>query len=795
MHLLKTKGTRETLEAICRIYGVDHNFIKINEYSLFSTPTIVREIEEIDIPVLFSTGDVYVQTTADPATGSARAFDFPANQNFTIELRVSATADATCGATGHVLFRHPLYTIDLNGSGQASIKSTQTASLSAITQLNSSSAFVRRQDQFINVIASRSGNGLNIYLMGLTSSPSGGNDFVFINSGSTTNADVALANFCSTGGTTTFAPYFPGSGSFTGYIHEVRSWNVSLSFLDMEEHTRNFESISFQNSTGSPRNATYSSLSAHYKLRENMVLPANLNFIVDSTTAGNTAVPVNFSSIASKRYRVFTDEKKVVNHYPVGLAVDNDRIRQTNSGTNQKDIGYISISLNPINAVNRQIKNQLQDLNLYDLMGTPEDHRLPRYTSPIVSKWHEVSSQWGLAVSASLTADGVTNNRFKSGGSILGVGISGASGSTIGMVDINTFIKSMNNFNDTFGGMFKFMKQFIPAKTNIAAEGIFIEPHILERSKIKRRFGIRETGKSNITGAITADGNVISYDEGSTQYNSAPSIIEHPLTSLVIDTHHRISDVDVVGAGSANAKTLIASAAATSTFQAYQYRENNVQQTIDNSITSTRQTNRLTKTSSVNSPTFSQTRFGRFLPIRVTPASPALSEVEITLDQLLISPTATTTAANGFINGRVRMLVGGKAFKTDTPSLRFEFPASADGTNLFVAEVGDIDAGQGREIKDRDISITTPLENEDIQFKLTLNDVVTSLSAVNGGRGVTQLIVNDTISGSIGIVPVKVVNLFNNSTYVFRIGINSDTNRDRDLITQITQQGVEKIRT
>jgi hypothetical protein len=64
MHLLKTKGTRETIESIGRIYGVDHNFLQTNEYSVFNAPTLVREIEEVDVPTLFSTGDVYVQTTS-----------------------------------------------------------------------------------------------------------------------------------------------------------------------------------------------------------------------------------------------------------------------------------------------------------------------------------------------------------------------------------------------------------------------------------------------------------------------------------------------------------------------------------------------------------------------------------------------------------------------------------------------------------------------------------------------------------------------------------------------------------
>ena len=147
----------------------------------------------------------------------------------------------------------------------------------------------------------------------LSASPSGGNDIVVWSSGATAHYDVARLNLSSTGGVgaiakdgnvSQFPTYFPASGSFTGYMHEVRTWhNVALQTEDLFEQTRNFESVSFQNSTGSvdtvgmTNKANFSSLSAHYKLRENVVLTgsaASYNFIVDSTTASNTAHPVSF---------------------------------------------------------------------------------------------------------------------------------------------------------------------------------------------------------------------------------------------------------------------------------------------------------------------------------------------------------------------------------------------------------------------------------------------------------------------------------------------------------------------
>ena len=329
-YLLKTKGTKEAAEAISRIYGVDHNYVKYNEYSAFHKPSSIRVAEEVDFPAFYTSGDAFVQTTADATTGSALAFDFPASTNFTIEMRVSATADHS----SMTLLKHPMYTIDMDASGRAAFKSTTTASMSAITDLTSMSGWVKgggSANNFVNVIASRSGDTLRVWTMALSASPTGGNDIVSWASGSTAHYDVARINFSSTGGVGTnsvggtnysqFPAYFPASGSFTGYMHEIRAWHdVALQTEDLYEHARNFESVSFQNSTGSintvgiTNKANFSSLSAHYKLRENVVLTgsaASYNFIVDSTTAGNTAHPVSFGGLTGKHYRVFENEKRI----------------------------------------------------------------------------------------------------------------------------------------------------------------------------------------------------------------------------------------------------------------------------------------------------------------------------------------------------------------------------------------------------------------------------------------------------------------------------------------------------
>lgn len=774
-HLLKTKGTRETIEAITRIYGVDKNFIKINEYSVFSGPVKIREIEEIDVPVLYSDGTNYVSTTIDASNGSSLSFDFPASQDFTIQARVSLTSGVE-----NTIIKHPYYSLKLDNEGQLTFSSVTTPTVTAVTPKSSISSFMETQGNFVNIAASRSGDTLSVYLTALYESSSGGEDYVFTSSASYTDASVVSESYDSVGGTVGGSTEFPANGLFDGYIHEVRSWSAALLLDDIKEHTRNFESVSIENSLTAATPVTFGNLKSHFKLKENTVIKNPYNFIVNSITAGSTATPVGFNT-TEKNYKVFSDHKKITNSYPVGLYPDNDKIRQDEVGTNQEDVSFVSFSLNPIDTINRNIKNYIQDVNIFDLLGKAEDHNLSKYTSEYVNKWHEISSLWNERNSL-----GASNNAFD----YTDYPTSGTVGSVYGLVDLSSYIKSLSNFNDTFGGLFTFSKQFLPARVNIISEGVFIEPHIFERNKIKRRFGYRFNKITEYTDeTLSGDGNVFSLDHGSSGNNALPSVVEQDNFELAISNKYTRSDLAY---DDPNLDDLTASAATTATFQGYQYTDNPIQEILENNYKNNSDLGNLTKFSSVNFPSFSPTRSGRFLPIRTSPAAPDQSEVEITLDQVIISATAIPDSAKGFISGRAKIITNGKSFKTESNSLKFDFPVSADGTNLFVAEVGDIEAGQGRIVKEKDTSISIPLPKEEIQFKLVLADVVTSLSAVAGN--VTQSMVENSISGSLGVVPIKITNLFNNLGYIIRVAINSDSSRDTDFIRQINQQGVEKVR-
>ena len=60
--------------------------------------------------------------------------------------------------------------------------------------------------------------------------------------------------------------------------------------------------------------------------------------------------------------------------------------------------------------------------------------------------------------------------------------------------------------------------------------------------------------------------------------------------------------------------------------------------------------------------------------------------------------------------------------------MRFDFPASGNGDNFFEATIGNIAAGKGRTIKEKDVTFTTNLETGDIEFELRLSDGIRALT-------------------------------------------------------------------
>ena len=65
------------------------------------------------------------------------------------------------------------------------------------------------------------------------------------------------------------------------------------------------------------------------------------------------------------------------------------------------------------------------------------------------------------------------------------------------------------------------------------------------------------------------------------------------------------------------------------------------------------------------------------------------------------------------------------------------------------------------------MSFTTNLETGNVEFELRLSDGIRSLTAIDGARNITQQVVDESVSGSIGIVPIRIRYLLYNETSIF----------------------------
>jgi len=688
VYLLKRKGTKESLEAIVRLYGSNSKYIKVQEYSIFNKPTQIRDDILVDVPVFYAPTGVHIVFPASAHT----AFDFAANSNFTLEARASVSS-AISTASNKIVIDHPKYKLSINASGQTVFAIDSIATIISTPQCSISS-FIGNIDNFVNIAVNRSGNVINVYSMVLSGSGTGFEDIVYSSSTSVSSASNNLALDSEVLDKT----YIPSDSNFNDYLHEVRVWDGYLAEDDLKEHTRNFESTSFINSTAN--NVSWTSLRAHYKLRENVVLQGNYNFIVDSTTGGYTGIPVNFSSV--KRYKTFVDQSKINKWSPVGLDVDNDKITQIDPDEGIEDTSYISIILDPINTIDRDIKNAQANLSVADILCDPIDLYKPYYQGTFSNLFSNILSRYN--------------------------------GENI--VDLNSFIKASDNFNDSFGSIFKFIKQFVPAKNHVLAEGILIRNPILERPRLQKRVNKTES--------------------------SSPSGTD-------IYTHYFIGSN---------------TAASTATFQGYKYgSENN--EAISNTLSSNvlNSTILCSRSSIRNVPRYYISRNTSVESIEATPFEPNLTEIDVTLNNLIIqtSDTASTFPHLNSIVSEISLIKNGKSFKTNIPAIRFEFPVSSNGDNYFYAEIGNIDQGKGRIVEGKDSIFISNLENGKIQMKLQASNTIKSLSTDT-----------NSLSGTVGIVPIKITNLFSKAAQIIRVGIGNDVT---SMTENLKNQGGVKIRT
>ena len=266
--------------------------------------------------------------------------------------------------------------------------------------------------------------------------------------------------------------------SFTGSVDEIRLWNTPLSQSRIDNHALNGDAIDGNHSSSStedlllrvdfenPRNLT--STGSDWRntyVSQSMVsdgltsLSGSLESVSPITTYANFITASNFPSASYPYGFTFYDRRNTSNVPSVGLSVG-DKIRfeeQTltsnlsyrSRGTKKSfdqsplDSDKLGLFFSPAKELNLDIVKTIGDFSIDDLIGDPSDYYEDGYTS----------------------LDRFRNYYFSRYN-----------------VDFHEYIQLVRYIDKS---LFKLLETLVPARAKVTT-GLLIEPHMLERSKIKR---------------------------------------------------------------------------------------------------------------------------------------------------------------------------------------------------------------------------------------------------------------------------------------------------------------------
>ena len=420
--LLKSKGTKRSIQALLSCYGIPNSMISINEYGgprLDRTPVYEKLNFDYSLDLINNpAGNVTVNYSQSINTVEVRF----RTDNVVTNPLLPSTMNLFSVGNNHVTLdytRGTLGTIQINGTPSADIEMFDGGWLTAMLRTNGST---------LQVIAKKSKYGKIVAAVSASVS-----------------ASFALSGSVVLGGTST------GASRLNGQLQELRLWSSSL------------EDSAFNNHVKAP--AAYDgNLDAYNELVFRLPLTQKVNHTATSSLSGVEPNPSNISaSFASWSTSTPYDSIEETYYYDaISLGAgtyDDNKIRveeneligtldvKTRAERSQfdkapLDSNKLGVYFSPQTMINEDIIAQLGFTSLDDFIGDPGDNDPSEYPALI----QEAHSYWKKYADKN---------------------------------DINSYVKIFTLFDLSF---FKQLDQLLPARVN-AITGIVIQPNILERSK------------------------------------------------------------------------------------------------------------------------------------------------------------------------------------------------------------------------------------------------------------------------------------------------------------------------
>ena len=289
------------------------------------------------------------------------------------------------------------------------------------------------------------------------------------------------------------------SSDFTGSIDEIRLWTTPLSESRIENHALNGDAIDGNHISSStedlllridfehPRNLNSTSdnwrntiVSASMVSDGLTSVSGSIENISPNTSYANFITASNFPSASYPHGFTFYNRKNTSNVPSVGIAVG-DKVRfeeqsltsnlsyrsratKKSYDTSPLDSDKLGLFFSPAKELNLDIVKTIGDFNIDDLIGDPSDYYQDSYSSLDSFRKYYF-------------------NRYN--------------------VDFHEYIQLVRYIDKS---LFSLLESLVPARAKVTT-GLLIEPHMLERSKIKR---VKPTAENNkIEASINIQDNVV----------------------------------------------------------------------------------------------------------------------------------------------------------------------------------------------------------------------------------------------------------------------------------------------
>lgn len=446
MYIYKTKGTKESVEALFRVYGVNRNFIKLKEYGLKPAAGIstFRINSEKSVPAIaFGSGST--KTTNNILSKRMTS------ELKTIETRVRFPTTSSAGLTAS-LPSGTLWTLEIPGvsnvwmdfqktggysstTGSLTVYASSSSGLETFTPLTGAVIF---DNEWYNVVFND------------------GEIDVRSRGGMIEKSYQTIANISLTDGVmTNFAIQVGSSGSTNQrfsecWMHEFRIWDRVLSETELEDHARNFQSFGRDNPLdGGPI--------LHWRMNEDVTANGTgfIDSIHDFTINQNSGSAYGFTA-SGNPYKRFLIPYSFIAPADYGWNEDKVRVVPTTAITARDafvDNHNVALEFNMVDALNEDISQIISSMDKFNnFIGLPVNRYRATYEDLDILR-HDYFSRLQ------------------------------------GNLNFRLFADMLEFFDRSFIEM---VRKLIPARANFLGDEFVIESHMLERPKLQWNYRRQE---------------------------------------------------------------------------------------------------------------------------------------------------------------------------------------------------------------------------------------------------------------------------------------------------------------